>query len=121
MSATLIAGLLLAQASSITVEARREEPDVGYHELVADRPADALEKIEANRFIDFDDPAALINRGTAQARLGDIAAAQASYRAALISRQRYALELHDGTWLDSRRAARLAIRMLSDGEMLALK
>ena len=121
MSAILIAGLLFAQTSAITVEASRGQPDVGFHELVADRPADAIVRIAANRTLDADDPAALINRGTAEARLGRFAAAGDSYRAALLSRQRYDLELRDGSWVDSRAAARLAIRMLGNGETLALK
>ena len=121
MSAILIAGLMLAQTSSITVAANRDQFDVGFRELVADRPGDAIDRIGANRTLDADDPAALINLGTAQARLGKMDAARDSYRAALASRQRYDLELQDGSWLDSRDAARLAIKMLAKGHSLALK
>ena len=124
MPATLIlAGLLFAQAAqpAITVESTPDRIDVGYRELVAQRPADAIERIEANRSLDADDPAALINLGTAKARLGDRSAAADRYRSALVSRQRYDLELADGTWMDSRAAARLAIRMLANGEAPALR
>ena len=121
MSALVIAGLLCAQVSPITVEALRDGADVGFRELVAGRPADAIGRIEANRALDRDDPAALINRGTAEARLGRVGAVKAAYRAALSSRQRYDLELEDGRWLDSRAAARLALRMLGTGQALALK
>ena len=69
----------------------------------------------------LDDPAALINLGTANARLGRPDAALDHYRAALVSRQRYDLELADGRWVDSRAAARLAIKMLNDGSVLALR
>lgn len=117
----LLAGLLMVQSAPITVEAIRPEGDIGYRELAVGKPADAIERIAANRAIEADDPAALINRGTAQARLGNQAAARDSYRAALSSRQRYDLELQDGRWLDSHDAARLAIRMLSSGRTLALK
>lgn len=117
----LIAGLILAQASTITVAANRDRFDVGYRELVADRPADAIQTIAANPALDIDNPAALINRGTALARLGQMEAARDSYRAALASRERFDLELQDGTWLDSRHAARLAIKMLAKGQSLALK
>ena len=117
----VIAALVLAQTSTITVAATRDQFDVGFRELVADRPLDALEKIAANPAIDSDDPAALINRGTAQARLGLMEDARDSYRAALASRQRYDLELQDGTWLDSRDAARLAIKRLTEGRTLALR
>lgn len=124
MPATLIlVGLMFAQAAhpAITVESTPDRFDVGYRELVAQRPADAIERIAANRSLEADDPAALINLGTANARLGDSTAAVDHYRSALASRQRYDLELADGTWMDSRAAARLAIRMLAKGETLALR
>ena len=117
----LIAGLMLAQTAPITVAANRDQFDVGFRELVADRPAAAIKRIAANRELDADDPAGLINRGTAQVRLGRIDAARESYRAALAGHQRYDLELQDGTWLDSRVAARLAIKLLAKGRSLALK
>lgn len=121
MSAIVMAGLILAQSTGITVEGVRAGPDVGYVELVAGQPADAVRRIDANPAANGDDPSALINRGTALARLGDAAAARDSYLAALTSRQRYDLELKDGRWLDSRAAARLAVRMLDEGTVLAFK
>lgn len=121
MSAVLIAGLLFAQASTITVEAARDAADVGYRELAAGAPAEAIARIDANRSIEVSDPAALINRGTALARLGDKAAARASFISALSSRDSYDLELSDGRWLDSGAAARLAVRMLEQDVVLALK
>lgn len=124
MPATLIlAGLMFAQAAqpAITVESTPDRLEVGYRELVQQRPADAIERINANRSLESDDPAARINLGTAKARLGAKSAAADEYRAALASRQRYDLELADGTWMDSRAAARLAIRMLDKGETLALR
>lgn len=121
MSALVLAGLMMAQGAGITVEAMRALPDVGYRELVADHPAEAIRHIDANPQLAADDPSALINRGTALARLGNTAAARASFMAALASRQRYDVELHDGTWLDSRAAARKAVRMLESGAVLALK
>ncbi|WP_133364764.1 hypothetical protein [Qipengyuania sediminis] len=121
MSAFVIAGLILAQAAPITVEAPRAGEDVGFRELVADRPADAIARIEANRALAADDPAALLNRGAAEMRLGRYDAARDSYRAALASRTSYDLELRDGSWVNSRDAARRAIRLLSRGETLALK
>ena len=118
-----LAGLLFAQVAqpAITVEAAPDRIDVGYPELIADRPADAIDRIRANRRLEVDDPAAQINLGTAKARLGDRAAARGHYISALASRERYDLELADGTWMDSRAAARLAIRMLAKGQELALR
>lgn len=123
MPATMIfAGLFLAQAApAITVEAAPNFDDVGYRELVAQRPTAAIERIRANRQLGRDDPAAQINLGTAKARLGDRDAARDHYVAALASRERYDLELADGRWVDSRVAARLALRMLGEGRTLALK
>lgn len=124
MVATLVlAGLMFAQAAqpAITVESSPDRFDVGYRELVAQRPADAIERIAANRSLEADDPAALINLGTANARLGNSDAALDHYRSAIVSRQRYDLELADGRWMDSRAAARLAVKMLAKGEALALR
>ena len=124
MVATLVlAGLMFAQAAqpAITLESTPDRLDVGYRELVQQRPADAIERIAANRSLEADDPAALINLGTANARLGNSDAALDHYRSAIVSRQRYDLELADGRWMDSRAAARLAVKMLAKGEALALR
>ena len=124
MAGTLIlAGLMFAQAAqpAITVESSPDRFDVGYRELVAQRPAEAIERIAANRSLEADDPAALINLGTANARLSNPDAALDHYRSAIASRQRYDLELADGRWMDTRAAARLAITMLAKGEALALR
>ena len=123
MAATLlIAGLMFAQApSAITVEGQPQTDLVGYQALAGGHPDLAIERISANPTINADDPAALINLGTAYARTGNQAAALARYQAALTSRDRHDLELADGSWLDSRAAARLAIVMLRRGEALALR
>lgn len=119
----LIAGALLAQsaASTITVEAGTDRIDVAYEELAQGRPDIAIARIRANHELDADEPAALINLGTAHARLGHSREAEACYRAAIASDNRYDLELADGRWMDSRRAARLAVTMLAKGETLALR
>ncbi|HUQ14027.1 MAG TPA: hypothetical protein VM055_07100 [Novosphingobium sp.] len=112
----------MAQApASITVEAPLGDGEIGYRELAAQRPAEAQARIAANRSLDADDPAALINLGTAMARQGEAKKAADCYRAAIASRQRYDLELADGTWMDSRAAGRLAKRMLKDHRVLALR
>ncbi len=43
------------------------------------------------------------------------------YMAALASESRYDLQLADGRWMDSRRAARLALEKASRGQELALR
>src|SRR5215218_6928321 len=119
--ALVLAGLMFAQAAQpgITVESSPDRFDVGYRELVAQRPADAIERIAANRSLEADDPAALINLGTADARLGNLAGALDHDRSAIARRQRYDLELGDGRWTDSGAAARLAIALLTKGKAVA--
>lgn len=121
MSAILLAGLIMSQVSPITVEAPRGETlNVAYSQLAAGEPDAALERISANR-ADASEPALLINKGSALAMMGRKEAARESYRAALASREQYYLELADGSWIDSRQAAKRALRMLDSGQVLALK
>lgn len=122
-SALLFAGLLLAQAGTtdVTVEATIDRVDVGYTELASGNAGAAIARIKANGQLDSEDPAAHINLGTAYARLGQTATARSHFRAALLSAERSDLQLADGTWIDSRKAARLADRMLDRGEALALR
>lgn len=132
----IMAGLLLAQASApiATVQARSEPStvasrahprgyvDVGFRELSRGQPAEAIAKIRDNHLaIEVGDPAALINLGSAHARLGQRHKAAGYYKAAIVSETRYDLQLADGTWKDSRRAARLALTALDHGEVLALR
>lgn len=123
----LLAGALLAQSASLVVSGEEQSArsgdrvDVGYTELVQGRPHDAIARIRANREVEAGDPAALINLGAAYARIGNTKKAEASYVAAIASSHRYDLELADGRWMDSRRAARLALRGLASGQVLALR
>lgn len=128
MSVTLLIGALLAQSAPLVtvtgfegnaVRAEIAQVDVGFDELSQGDAKAAVARIRANRALDVDDPAALINLGTATARLGDQAQAMAYYRAAATSRTSYELELADGRWVDSRRAARGAMARLAHGEALA--
>ncbi len=117
MSATalLVSALLAQSAFSIAQDTQPEDrTNVGYAELSQGQPDDAIKAIEANRALDSEDPAALINLGNAYARMGETAKALSSYRAAIDSDTRYDLELSDGRWMDSRKAARLALRALKD-------
>ena len=59
------------------------------------------------------DPARLINLGTAYAHLGDFDRASDAFRRAMYSDVRYDLELADGSVIDSREAARLALAKLT--------
>ncbi len=117
----IVAAALMGAASLPAVPAEREVDriDVAFEELARGDPVAAIERIRSNRELSANDPAALINLGTAHARMGQRVEAESYYRAALMSRQRYALELADGTWMDSRRAARLAMDRLQQRQALA--
>ena len=124
----MLIAVVLAQASPSMVTVQGAEPkpraewvNVGYAELASGRPAEAIARIRGNGALDFDDPAALINLGSAHARLGHADEAQRLYKAAILSDTRYDLQLADGRWLDSRHAARLAIAALEKGSVLALR
>lgn len=103
-----------AEPSAVYVE-------VGYQELTAGNEEQAIARIRANRELESDDPAALINLGSAHARLGRMQEARGFYLAAIGSHTRYDLQLADGRWIDSRRAARMALDMQAKGAILALR
>lgn len=124
MAATLLIATALLAQSAISVEATPpgvERVDVAYEELVKGQPNAAIERIRANSKIARDDPAALINLGTAYAMIGKKQKATEYYRAAIASDERYELQLADGRWMDSRRIARMAAEALARGETLAVR
>ena len=85
--------------------------DVAFTELSAGNAGAAVRKLEDGAS-DRSDPAVLINLGTAYARQGATDKALAAFRSAIASQDRYDLELADGSWMDSREAARLALANL---------
>ncbi|MFA6219060.1 MAG: tetratricopeptide repeat protein [Erythrobacter sp.] len=90
--------------------------DVGLADLAAGRDRAALDAIENCEVLAADDPARLINRGIALARLGRYDEARADFEAAAAARESVELETAAGDWVDSRRLARRAIAMLEKGE-----
>jgi Tfp pilus assembly protein PilF len=119
----LIAAALATQpAGETTVNAPAiDSVDVAYEELRDGRNADAMAKLENSRLIEQHDPAALINLGTAYARTGNLEKARDCYHAAMMSDERYVLELANGRWIDSRRVAKMASEALTDGKILAIR
>ncbi len=109
MAFTVIAGLVLAQASAAV-------PEVGFEELSEGRNQAAIVEIELNSELDADDPARLINLGIAHAREGRAEQAREMFRAALRSDTPLRLETATGDWVDSRTLARQALAMLDRGE-----
>lgn len=98
-----------------------ERSDVAYEEMAAGESDAAITRILANRKLGNDDPARLLNLGTAYARLGDTRRARDLFHAAMFSPDRYELELADGRWVDSRDASRMAIALLAERRTLALR
>ena len=62
-------------------------------------------------------PVQLINLGSAYAQVGDTEKAAQYYGEAAASERRYQLELADGSWVDSRRAARTALLRLEEARL----
>ncbi|MFA7601825.1 MAG: tetratricopeptide repeat protein [Novosphingobium sp.] len=120
MTATLIlAGLLLTQ-TAVPAEPQAgtvERTDVAYEAMTQGRTDDAIAQLRAKA---GDDPAALINLGTAYARKGMRHEALECYNAAMAA-ERYDLQLADGSWMDSREAARIAAARLGKGDSLAAR
>jgi len=124
MSATaLIAATLLGQSAfSLAIDTNEDmRRDVAYQELAQGQSQDAVAKLEEKLRSDRNDPAALINLGTAYARLGRADQALRMYNAAVASDQRYELELGDGRWMDSRDAAMRAREKLVSAMALAAR
>ncbi|HQS97780.1 MAG: hypothetical protein B7X90_13755 [Novosphingobium sp. 17-62-19] len=95
--------------------------DVGYHEIMAGRPLAAINRIEGSELARQGDPLALINLGTAYKMVGRKDDAARLYRTAAGSDDRYDVQLANGRWIDSRRAATLAMARLGSDEVLALR
>ena len=123
MSATLVLAALAAAAQLTSTPGAEpttiEQREVAYQEIATGRADEAIRTIEARLATDSDDPALLINLGAAYARRGDTARAAQAFQAAIDSDTRYELELADGTWTDSRKAARRALEALQRSAQLA--
>lgn len=109
-----LAFVLLAQAgpSAATTQPDIETRDVEYDALVSGKARTAIAQLEQARAENPGDPALLINLGAAYAAVGEYSQAQQAYRDAIASEDRYELELANGDWIDSRRAARMALLSL---------
>jgi Flp pilus assembly protein TadD len=86
--------------------------DVAFEALAQGRTAEAVAQLQQSRSQQVNDPAVLINLGTAYARQGRTSEARAMFEAAMKSSERYDLELADGSWVDSRKAAKMALANL---------
>jgi Flp pilus assembly protein TadD len=111
--------LLVAAAIGAPATARELVADgvtvlpVAYETLRAGQTDDAIRALQASSDLSPRDPSRLINLGSAYARLGQMEEAAAMFRAAATSPIRYDLELADGSYMDSRWAARTALARLA--------
>lgn len=118
---TALGVLLLAQAGPIAAaEQTNITTDAAYEEISAGENRAAIALLEAALKENPGDPALLINLGSAHSEIGELDRAAEYYRAAADSDVRYRLELADGEWVDSRRAARMALLRLEE-RALALR
>lgn len=117
----IVTAVLLGQSSFAlaTDKTALDVTDVAYQELAAGQPQAAVSKLEAGGAAQSNDPAALINLGAAYAKAGIADKALAAYRAAVASSDRYDLQLADGSWADSRAAARDALKRMQSSRTVA--
>lgn len=111
MAALLAPGAALAETATAP-----QQIDVAFDALAAGRTSEAVARLQQGGGAEAGDPAVLINLGTAYARQGRIAEARAMFEAAAKSGKRYDLELADGSWVDSRKAARMALSSLPEND-----
>lgn len=97
-----------------------QQKDVAYEQVATGESQAAIDRLELLLSENPEDPALLINLGTALQQAGDLEKAADAYRAASESKTRYRLELADGSWVDSRRAARRALMAVED-RMVAMR
>ncbi len=123
MTGILALAALLSTQAGIADQAPEqavEQTDVAYEELASGQTDLAIARIEAQLNDNPDDPALLINLGSAWAAKGEFDKAADFYERAARSDVRYRMELADGNWVDSRRAARLALANIEE-QRLAMR
>ncbi len=109
------AGLVLVAAPAFAqgpAEIGYERGSLGYEALMANDNRLALEQLARDRTVPDADPAKLINMGRAYARLGDYQRAEEAFTAALYCKDEFDLVLADGREMNSRKAAKLALKEL---------
>jgi len=119
----LITAALLVQSTAVlaTEKPEQDQVDVAYEEMMAGHNRAAVDQIRASGLDRKGDPSALINLGTAYARMGQKDRAMACFKAALASKNRYDVQLADGRWVDTRQIARQSIAALEKADNLALR
>lgn len=111
MVSTLAMAMLLSTQSTafLAPDQQSGQIDAAYEELAAGEVGTAIVHLEREVARNPDNPALLINLGAAYAREGRLADARGAYQAAVAVKDRYKLQLADGSWADSRLLARNAL------------
>ena len=123
-SGLILALLFSAQSAPLLVSPQAdpaERTDAAFAQLEAGETDAAIAQLEAELERNPGHPVLLINLGTAYSRAGRTDDAREAYRDAIAARERYELELADGSWEDSRDAARIALRSLEQRTAFAVK
>lgn len=111
-------GLFVISAPVLAAEADGEigysKGSLGYDALIAGDNQTALKQLEAANNVKENDPARLINLGQAYARMGQTGDAAKMFMAAMNSNRSFDLLLADGTVINSRQAAKLALNSLNN-------
>lgn len=107
------------QNRAAATEIGYEAGALGYAALLQGNYSAALEQMQAaekqSSPAALRDPARLINMGLAYAKMGDATAARSHYKAAITAPTSFDIVLSDGRVMDSRVAARQALRRLDQG------
>lgn len=119
MKTLFVSALIFISASGVAHAASNANGEIGYPKgsigydaLVAGENDRAISQIMTNDRVSRNDPAKLINLGQAYARTGRTAEAEQLFNAAMQSRDDFDLILADGTVMNSKEAARLALAKL---------
>ena len=89
------------------------EGSLGFSAIMQGDYSKAIDQIEHDNQEAPNDPAKLINLGHAHAQLGETAQAKRYYEAALTTKKSFDLILADGRVMNSRQAARKALRQIT--------
>lgn len=122
MSLVFVASLMVMASGAPSAESQDAagQSPAAYAQMAAGQTSDAIALLEAERVRHPDDPALLINLGTAYFRANRLTEARVAFTQALGSERRYSVELADGSWEDSRNVARRALGWL-DRSVLAAR
>lgn len=114
----MAAGLVMTATPALAEPANGEigyaKGSLAYDALMAGENEMAVEQLEKAKNVNANDPARLINLGQAYARTGRLGDAASMFMAALNSNRSLDLVLADGTVMNSRDAARIALRDLNN-------